>query len=101
MEQDAGQGVQDFMQRVTGYLHATTAAKSQLYDLDFITCTPFSKPKRYQWEPVSDTTRDSLASLPSISTADSRLDLPDLPVADEGEVQAPPESVHNCNQRII
>lgn len=101
MEQDARQGVQAFMQRVSGYLQTSTAAKSQLYDIDFVTETPFSKPKRYQWESVYEGPRDSLSSLPSISTTDSRLDLPDFPVADEGEIQAPPESVHNCNQRII
>ena len=98
MAQDVGQGVQDFMRRVSGYLQATAQAKSELYDIDFPTGIPFSKPKRFQWEPVSEGERESLASLPSLSTTGSPFDLPDLLIADEGEVQEPPETVLTCNK---
>ena len=86
------------MRRVSGYLQATAQAKSGLYDIDFPTGIPFSKPKRFQWEPVSEGERESLASLPSLSTTGSPFDLPDLLIADDGEVQEPPETVLTCNK---
>lgn len=102
MEQDAQHGVDSFMQRVSEYLQMKVQEKSELYDIDFLTVTPHPKPTRYIWESLLATDRESLLSIPSVSTTESRTEDSDLPVEEEGEIRLPADSVNSCsNKKVI